>query len=170
MKHKIFLVFITVFLLIACIGCENQTQQEDMPPESSAQSNSEPGNPGSDKPANILNVNLQNSDKLFEISKLFGTVTEFSDNGCKISPITSDANTACGAAPGHEDPKKLITVVYDEDCSFQIAYGNIQTEKITYENAGVKDVKKQTELIICGKYDSDNTLNASHVFIYRFKK
>nr|WP_319489262.1 hypothetical protein [uncultured Caproiciproducens sp.] len=170
MKRKIFLAFITLYLLMSCVGCRNQTQHEDMPAESPAQSYSETDKSMSNKPVDDLHVNPQNGDKLFEISKLNGTVTEFSNNGCKISPIISKGNEACQAAPGHENQQKQITVTYDEGCSFQIAYANLQTGKITYDDADVNNVKKQTELLICGEYDSDNTLSASHVFIYRLQK
>ena len=34
-------------------------------------------------------------------------------------------------------------------------------------SATVGDVKKQTTLIICGEYDSDNVLHADRVFLYR---
>lgn len=165
MKPKVFLILITLSLLMFCAGCGNQTQQENMPPESPAQTKGELQD--EDHSADALNENPQNGDELFEICKLNGTVTEFLDNGCKILPIISEGDVAYQAAPGHEDQQEQITVSYAEGCTFQIAYANLQTGKITCEDASVDDIKKQTELVICGEYDSDNTLLANRVFIYR---
>lgn len=168
MKHKIFLILITLFLLMSCVGCGTQTQQEDMPTESSAQANSEL--PDEDRPSDAPNANPQNGDELFEICNLNGTVTEFFDNGCKVIPIINEGNVAYQAAPGYEDQQEQITVSYVEGCTFQIAYANLQTGKITCDDANMDDIKKQTELVICGEYDSDNTLLANRVFIYRVEE
>lgn len=110
--------------------------------------------------------NPADADKLFEISNLSGTVTEFSEDGCTLSPtIDSGDNVSYQAAPGYEDT--FVSVVYNSDCTFQIAYVNIQTAAATYEPAAVENVKKQTDLILCGEYDEKDVFHASHVYIYR---
>ena len=60
-----------------------------------------------------------------------------------------------------------MSVVYNSDCTFQIAHVNHQTAVATYEPAAVGDVKKQTDLILRGEYDEKDVFHASHVYIYR---
>lgn len=168
MKHKTFLFFITMIMVTAISGCgkqqlntntptvQQQTQQEQ---NSTTSSENIPQNSDVDNPVT--------GDGLFEISKLNGSVTEFSATDCKITPTYSDGNTAYEAAPGYEDQSDYVTVSYDENCIFQIANVNIQTGSVAYESASVNDVKKQTRLIVCGEYDDDNVLHAARVYIYR---
>lgn len=108
---------------------------------------------------------------IFEISKISGTVTEFFADGCKITPTKySGDNEAYEAAAGYEDEQDLVSIVYDTDCTFQVAHISMTTGKATYDDANMDDVKKQTPLIICGEYDEDNILHASRVFIYRSER
>lgn len=169
MKHKIIILLTTMILVMACVGCGKQPQSENFP---QGQQQQEQDMNAGDKTisGNTDNVNPETGEQLFEISKLNGTVTEISDNSCKITPTHAEDDVAYEVAPGYEDQEELITVTYDEDCTFQIAYVDIQTGAVTYDAASVSDVKKQTNLVICGESDSDNVLHANHIFIYRNKE
>ena len=78
-----------------------------------------------------------------------------------------EGDVAAMPAPGYEDNWEQVSVVYDSGCTFQYAYSNPQTGEIRYETATADDVKKQTTVIICGEYDSDNVLHADRIFLYR---
>ncbi len=189
MKHKKILLFAILALVLTCTGCGQRTQKNTSLPVLSASvgnpasneqgkngisgsaSSIQPGNTdnqtNADEPSGAAaDENPSNADRLFEISNLRGTVTEFSEIGCKLSPtIDIGDNVSTQAAPGYEDT--FVSVVYNPDCTFQIAHSNIQTTTVTYEPAAVQDVKKQTNLILCGEYDNNDVLHASRVFIYR---
>lgn len=171
MKHKNILLLAIMVLVLTCVGCGQQAQQDNsdtVPPTQAENSIPDEQRKEDEFPGVGTDENPSDADKLFEISKLNGTVTEFSDDGCKLSPtIESGDNLAYQAAPGYEDT--FVSVIYNSDCIFQIAHIDFQTAAATYEPATVKDVKKQTSLIICGEYDEDDVLHASHVFIYRIE-
>ena len=156
MKRNLLFLFITLSLLLCCVGCGSGAQQT----ADSLSTNPKNG-------ASSLSTNPKNGNEIFELCKLNGTVTEFSDSGCKLVPVVNDGDVACQAAPDYEDQQDQITVSYTDGCSFQIAHANLQTGEITYEDASVGDIKKQTELLISGEYDSNHTLLADRVFIYR---
>lgn len=160
MKHKFILLFTAIAFLTACAGCGNQAANEPYSQTQDQDSNKNiSGGPE--------NVNPANGGELFKIGKLTGSVTDISDNGCKITPTHIEGNVAYGAAPGYENPEELISITYSEDCIFQIAYMDIQAGTVTYDPATVNDVKKQTSLVICGEYDRNNVLHANRIFIYR---
>ena len=183
MKHKAFLLFVTMVLVLACVGCGQQTQKESanqgltapLPVNGQDTENNESQSGTDENPAYGNNETQPNADKnpssadeLFEISNLNGTVTEFTENGCRVSPTREDGDgEAVQAAPGYEDI--LISVVYDSDCTFQIAHTDMKTGAATYESATVEDVKKQTSLIICGEYDDNDVLHANRVFILKIE-
>lgn len=174
MKHKIIMLLTTMILVMVCGGCGQQLQnmnlsqqQEQQEQKQKQEQEQKQDTNASDLSENTENVNPANGEELFEISKLNGSVMEISDDGCKITPTHTEDDVAYEAAPGYESQEELITVTYDEGCTFQIAYVNIQTGAATYDTASISDVKKQTRLVICGEYDSDNVLHANLVFIYR---
>lgn len=169
MKHKNILLFAIMVLVLTCVGCGQQAQKgnSDTVPPTQAKNTDEQKK--DDESAGIgTDENPADADKLFEISNLCGTVTDFSEDGCKLSPTKeSGDNVAYQAAPGYEDT--FVSVIYNSDCTFQIAHLNIQTVAATYEPATVKDVKKQTSLILCGEYDENEVFHASRVFIYKIE-
>lgn len=173
MKHKTVLFFSMSLLIIICVGCEQQSPKDTLQIIPSEQlENSVSGNQKNDGETLGENgyENPANGDMLFQISNLNGTVVDFYDDGCKISPtIKEGENIAYGAAPGYEKEEDMVSVVYDTGCTFQIAHANYQTTEIIYEAASIDDVKKQTSLIICGEYNEDNVLHASRVFILRYE-
>ncbi len=171
MKHKKFLLLAIMVLVLTCAGCGQQAQKDhsDTVPATQAE-NSIPDEPGREEelPSAGTDENPADADELFEISNLRGTVTDFSEDGCKLSPTKEIGDyISYGAAPGYEDT--FVSVIYNSDCTFQIAHLNIQTVAATYEPATVEDVKKQTSLILCGEYDENEVFHASRVFIYRME-
>lgn len=168
MKHKIILLLAAMLLAATCVGCGNQPHNDDILLDHQEQDTNLPSVKVPETNPSVENVeNPATGDGLFEISKANGTVVEFSDTGCKITPTHYDGNVAYEAAPGYEDQDESISVLYSQDCVFQIAYVNIQTGEVTYENATLGDVKKQTRIVICGEYDDSNVIHATHVFVYR---
>jgi hypothetical protein len=168
MKHKIILFLAAMLLAATCVGCGNQPHNDDILLDHQEQDTNLPSVKVPETNPSVENVeNPATGDGLFEISKANGTVVEFSDTGCKITPTHYDGNVAYEAAPGYEDQDESISVLYSQDCVFQIAYVNIQTGEVTYENATLGDVKKQTRIVICGEYDDSNVIHATHVFVYR---
>ena len=191
MKHNNILLFAIMVLVLTCVGCGQQARKgnsDTVPPTQTENTTSsrqdQNDNSSAVPPTQAKNTDEQKKDdesagigtdenpsdgnKLFEISNLSGTVTEFSDDGCKISPtIESGDNVAYQAAPGYEDT--IVSVSYNSDCIFQIAHIDFKTAAATYESATVEDVKKQTSLIICGEYDENDVLHANRVFIHRIE-
>lgn len=168
MKHKIILFLAAMLLAATCVGCGNQPHNDDILLDHQEQDTNLPSVKVPETNPSVENVeNPATGDGLFEISKANGTVVEFSDTGCKITPTHYDGNVAYEATPGYEDQDESISVLYSQDCVFQIAYVNIQTGEVTYENATLGDVKKQTRIVICGEYDDSNVIHATHVFVYR---
>ena len=180
MKHKIILFLAAMLLAATCVGCGNQPHNDDILLDHQEQDTNLPSVKVPETNPSVENVeNPATGDGLFEISKANGTVVEFSDTGCKITPTHYDGNVAWGssfvAGPQGElhyrasdlEEDESISVLYSQDCVFQIAYVNIQTGEVTYENATLGDVKKQTRIVICGEYDDSNVIHATHVFVYR---
>lgn len=164
MKPKI--IFLTLLLALVCSGCgkppqptQAQTAPAPTAPAPTASSTTAPSTEAAGNPAS--------GDELFTIAKLNGTVSDFTQTGCTVAPTHEEGNVAEGPAPGHEDDWEQVSVVYDSGCTFQYAYSNPQTGEIRFEAASVGDVKKQTTVIVCGEYDSENVLHADRVFLYR---
>lgn len=167
MYRKVIVFLLTILVVIIIAGCLKPSHQKNVKaivsqtpaetehiPDAPFTETAAPGNPAS-------------GDELFAISKLNGTVSAFTEDGCTVAPTHEEGDVAAMPAPGYEDNWEQVSVVYDSDCTFQYAYSNPRTGEVRYETATVGDVKKQTTLIICGEYDSDNVLHADQVFLYR---
>lgn len=103
-------------------------------------------------------------------STLQGSVVDFSDNGCTVTPVTNeDENTAVIAAPGSESDETNVTVSYQADCIFQIANISITTGKASISDASVSDIKKQTFLLIYGDFEDTYHLTAEKIIIARYE-
>lgn len=111
--------------------------------------------------------------QLFAKAIINGTVVEFSDQGCVISPTEYAAadggSLAIAAMPGHEDPEKNVTVQYEENCKFQIAVIDPSTGAVDIKDATVADVKKQSSLIIQGSLQDELHVTATLVTIARYQ-
>ncbi len=169
MKYKNRLLIAALVLVLTFSGCGQQARKE--PPDTVPPTRAEfsiPKEPKKEEelPTVGIDENPSDADKLFEISDLQGDVTDFSEDGCTLSPVIEIGdNISYSAEPGYEDT--FVSVLYNSDCTFQIAHVNHQTAAATYEPATVKDIKKQTSLILRGEYDEKDVFHASRVYIYR---
>lgn len=121
---------------------------------------------------NDLNaVGSMDGDELITASDLQGSVTEFSDNGCTITPVTSsnDGKIAEEAADGHEDEGAKVTIKYGDNCIFQRAVMSIATGKAAVSEAAKADIKKKTSLLLYGNFDDTENFTATKVMIVQYE-
>ena len=167
MKHRMLFTLITVLLLLFCSGCGNKPLDNNTSPNPSAQISGGSTEESKENKENLAVNNPETFKELSEICKLNGSVIEFSDSGCTISPTIQEDGLAYEAAPGNESQVKQVIVTYDESCTFQIVQVSLSTGAMAYEDAAIDDVKKQTGLFVAGEYDSESILHAEQVYIYR---
>ena len=110
------------------------------------------------------------SDSLISSFDLQGSVIEFSENGCVVTPVTNDGNTAAVAAPGNEKEETNVTISYEPDCIFQTAVMDLTTGTANISKAAVSDIKKQTSLLIYGSSEDTHNFSASKVIIVRYEQ
>ena len=174
MKQKLIYTMVTILLL----GCLGGCQKPSSPPGKTDDAGSavttqadafSSFQSGEDRSGSAPSPDTDPADgaRLFAGCALTGTVTEFSDSGCRISPTVQDGDIAYEAAEGFEDEAKMVDVTYGPGCTFRIATANIATGELTYADAAPGDVKKQTRLVLYGEYDSENRLVADQVYLYR---
>lgn len=126
---------------------------------------------------NTLEENESNTDEsmdggeMIAASDLQGSVTEFSDNGCTITPVTSsnDGKSAEEAADGYEDEAEKINIKYGDNCIFQRAVISIATGKATVSEAAKADIKKKTSLLLYGNFDDTNNFTATKAVIVQYE-
>lgn len=172
MKNKIISVLLSAVIVAAWTGCSKDhshpiTVGPSVTTQPTTQEQSAPTVAPTIESATSAS-NPTSGGELFIISKASGTVLEFTDTGCTLTPTVTDGDVAYQAAPGYEDQMESTNISYSDGCTFQIAYINSQTGAVTYEDASVENVKKQSNLIVCGDYDSNGVLNADRIFIYRY--
>lgn len=165
MKHKIVSILTVILLLSICIGCEAKPSNKDIPPDSTSLNEGNSDNTTAMR--GTSNENPKNGDELLSDCKENGAVKTLLDNGCVMLPMKKDGNIAMGPAAGYEEQWETITISYEKDCVFQIAYVNTKTGAVRYDPANMTDIKKNTSLIIYGEYDNDHILHATRVYIYR---
>lgn len=106
-------------------------------------------------------------------STVQGSVLEFSEDGCTITPVeaqvSGEGQEAIQAAPGEEDPEKNVLIHYQEGCLFQVVKINVAAGTTDFSDASVSDVKKQTSLIIFGEWTDSRSVKASRVYITRYE-
>ena len=165
MKHKIVSILTVILLLSVCAGCKAQPANKDLPRDSVSWNDESADNTTALR--GTSNENPKNGDELLSNCIENGAVKTLLDNSCVMLPTKKDGNIAMGPAAGYEEQWETITVTYDEDCVFQIAYVNTKTGAVRYDPANMTDIKKNTSLIIYGEYDNDHILHATRVYIYR---
>lgn len=118
------------------------------------------------------NTNGNGANALFDLSTMQGSVIEFSDIGCSVTPVSVDADgkTARVASPGNENEAETVHIEYLADCVFQIALINPSTSQAVIKDATIQDIKKQTSLIIYGDYEDAHHLTASKIIIARYER
>ena len=104
---------------------------------------------------------------LLDSAALVGSVTDFQEGSFQVMADQTKDNgqTAVGAAPGMES----TTVSYGEDCVFQIANIDINTQAVNLEDASSSDVKKSTSVAVYGEEQENGEIHAAKVLITRFQ-
>ncbi|HIT89640.1 MAG TPA: hypothetical protein IAC41_04380 [Candidatus Merdenecus merdavium] len=107
---------------------------------------------------------------IFDSSDLQGTVLEFTDSGCTISPQAYEGdNLAYEAAEGVEDDAEKVLVLYTDDVKFHLAVANAAQQAVeSVESAKKSDLKKQSEVYLFGSYQEDNTFLATKVVVVKW--
>ena len=166
---RMLIIGASIFALAGC-GTSNENDitnpdKKDVPNEND--SNNTPD--GNDSSA----VGRTDGDKIIAASDLQGSVTEFSDNGCTITPVTSSndgkAKIAEEAADGYEDEAEKINIKYEDNCIFQRAVMSIRTGKATVNEAAKTDIKKKTSLLLYGNFDDTENFTATKVMIVQYE-
>ena len=166
---RMLIIGASIFALAGC-GTSNENDitnpdKKDAPNEND--SNNTPD--GNDSNA----VGSMDGDELIIASDLQGSVTEFSDNGCTITPTTSSndgkAKIAEEAADGYEDEAEKINIKYEDNCIFQRAVMSIRTGKATVNEAAKTDIKKKTSLLLYGNFDDTENFTATKVMIVQYE-
>lgn len=143
MKPKITFITTAVLTLVCLTGCSagRRAATQTAPSQTETQQASD------DNPAD--------GDQLLAACTLTGTVIEFSDDGCQISPSFAEDELMYEAAQGYETESDLVRVIYQEGCTFEIAAIDLISGSADYTSAGTDAVKKQTRVVIYGEYDSE---------------
>ncbi len=108
------------------------------------------------------------ADALLDSALFEGSVLDFSEGSFQVLPIqTLDGGSmAQSAAPGMENEEDAVTVLYGDDCTFQIA--DIASGRADLTDAGADGVKKQTDVAVFGERLASGEIQASRILILRF--
>ena len=103
MYRKVIVFLLTILVVIIIAGCLKPSLQKNVKaivsqtpaetehiPDAPSTETAAPGNPAS-------------GDELFAISKLNGTVSAFTEDGCTVAPTHEEGDVAAMPAPGYED-------------------------------------------------------------------
>ncbi len=181
MKRIIFFIALLTLVMVGTAGCSQETTNTDQTENMSQNSQDETEDKMSSSTYDE-NAYMQESDldevkeedleetNIFDLADLQGTVLEFTNSGCTISPqINEGDDLAYEAAVGVEDDAGNITVLYSADTQFQIVTANAEQQEIESINNTEKDeLKKQSEVCLFGNYQEDNTFLATRVVIVRW--
>ena len=107
------------------------------------------------------------AESLYAAAAITGSVVEFSDDSCTISPVVTEdgGNTGVIAAPGHESEDTNVVVTYEEGCVVQIATIYTSTGEAELEQANIADIKKQASVIIYGNFEDTHHVSATKIII-----
>ena len=161
------LKFTKAILILACAaslaGCGNI--QKDTGTDAPSYSQNSDG----DQPTDTSNE----AQALLDSAALVGSVTDFQEGSFQVMADQTKDNgqTAVGAAPGMESESGMesTTVSYGEDCVFQIANIDINTQTVNLEDASSSDVKKSTSVAVYGEEQENGEIYATKVLITRFQ-
>lgn len=170
------LVVICVLSMTGCAASENDDSKNTNNNTANISDSQKPDSTGSNPKNNDEKNETEGADtlddtdgdNLIRSSNLQGSVTEFSDNGCKINPIINneDKNEAVMVVDNTENN---IAISYESDCVFQEAIINQRTGKARISDASVSDVKEQTSLLIYGNFEDTYHLTAEKIIIVDFE-
>lgn len=107
------------------------------------------------------------ADSLYESANLTGSVVDFLNSSCTVSPSVTedDGKTGVIAAPGYENEDMNVTVTYEEECLVQIATIHTSTGVAELKQASVSDIKKQASIIIYGSFEDTHHISATRIII-----
>lgn len=150
---------IIILCTLALTGCGSGSSRENPVDSSTEQGGTNQTSGGKNQAEELLNT-----------AALNGSVIEFTDSGCTISPVTTEdgGQSAVIAAAGYEDEADSVNVQYQDDCVFQIAEVDVASGSADIREASAADIKKQTNLVLFGDYTDTNSLTASKVIIWRY--
>ncbi len=113
------------------------------------------------------------AQSLLDSAVLIGSVTDFQEGSFQVMADRTEDNgqTAVGVAPGMESESGMesTTVSYGEDCVFQIANIDINTQAVNLKDASSSDVKKSTSVAVYGETQENGEIHAAKVLITRFQ-
>ena len=169
---RAFVVGASIFTLAGCgapkgAGTNGESEAKDTYIEN--------GTTGSDKKEisnenNSNDVGSMDGDEIIAASDLQGHVIEFSDNGCVVSPVTSDnVDEAVVSAEGYENEGAKVTIKYEDNCIFQRAVISIAAGKASISEAAKADIKKKTSLLLYGNFDDTVNFTAAKVIITQYE-
>ena len=178
MRNKKFLLGMAVVLCVSALaGCGEGNRENDytslkkVPITEDVDNSNNTGDNDASIPEDASDGNDANS--LIFNSDVQGHVVEFSDTGCTVSPTEEEqvdgGKLVVGAQPGYEEEEKNVNVHYATDCQFQIAKIDIATNKADISDAGISDIKKQTNLLIYGEWSDTHNIEATKVIIYSYE-
>ena len=161
------LKFTKAILILVCTaslaGCGNI--QKDTGTDAPSYSQNSDG----DQPKDTSNE----AQALLDSAALVGSVTDFQEGSFQVMADQTKDNgqTAVGVAPGMESESGMesTTVSYGEDCVFQIANIDINTQAVNLEDASSSDVKKSTSVAVYGEEQENGEIHAAKVLITRFQ-
>lgn len=164
MKH---LKFTKAVLILVCAvslaGCGNIRKDTGADAPSYSQ------DPGGGQSTDTSNE----AQALLDSAALVGSVTDFQEGSFQVMADQTKDNgqTAVGAAPGMENESGMesTTVSYGEDCVFQIADIDINTQAVSLETASSSDVRKSTSVAVYGETQENGEIHAAKVLITRFQ-
>jgi len=167
--RKCFVILIPLLVLLT--GCGKAPQVSPTVPPAPAFTQPETVPATQPDPA-AAPTDPKDSEAVYDGCATNGDVLEFSSDGCTISvALTKDlpggGSVMSGASPGHEDEFPTAVIRYSPDCVFTRVYASLTTEKVQCEPASREDVKKQTYLVVHGETESDGTITAKVVYLYR---
>ncbi|MDE5780031.1 MAG: hypothetical protein K2I03_00920 [Lachnospiraceae bacterium] len=177
MKHKKLLCVAVVLCMTALSGCSKGEKENDyitfkkVPINDEGNNGSKSENSSKDSSENQSEGN--DADSLIYNSDVMGSVVEFSNTGCTVSPTKTEevdgGQLAIAAQPGYEDEENNVNIHYSDSCQFQLAKINIATGKADISDVDVSEIKKQTSLIIYGEWSDDHNIEATKVIIDRYE-
>lgn len=106
--------------------------------------------------------------ELLDSALAHGSVVDFSEAGCKITPIEDDGESmVVAASPEFADSAENIEINYETDCEYQIALSDVATGETTFSAASISDIKKQTNILVYGEKQDSGAIMASKIIIWR---
>lgn len=100
-----------------------------------------------------------------------GIVSELSDLGFEILPMTVDENEI-DMPVGEEEQSgvKKISVNYSSEVKVRIIEYDTATDKNNYLESDINDIKKDSIVYIYGEYVNESEIKADQIIIFRVKK